>query len=343
VRPLTLARLYALKSLWTVLGCRAAGRALVTALGSTDEGERTVAGMFLVQGGRRAEPLVADAIRRREHLPIVLLVAGDIGARSLEPDLRRLAADPDPDVARAARDALEILSSSRVRNLTSPGELIRGPLTMAGEGTRGALRRLVWLVPLVLIPACAPTRRIPSRAPTDAEIRVLEQAVKPLLEELDPATRPARRDCPLGLVVVQSPTINAGTKLGDPAGGCPAFTIGVTEGMLRRLSLDMLRAVLAHELGHMQLGHLEGQRSRGQTAAIFRPLTAAFDRQQETEADRFAVDLLRRIEPRQPGACVALVYVFALLAEQPLGSAWLASHPSPDGRAEAALARCNRG
>jgi hypothetical protein len=57
----------------------------------------------------------------------------------------------------------------------------------------------------------------------------------------------------------------------------------------------------------------------------------------------FAVDLLRRIAPRHAGACVALVYVFALLAEQPLGSGWLASHPSPDGRAEAALARCNRG
>jgi hypothetical protein len=31
-----------------------------------------------------------------------------------------------------------------------------------------------------------------------------------------------------------------------------------------------------------------------------------------------------------PGACVALVYVFALLTGQPLDSGWLASHPSPD-------------
>lgn len=111
--PLTFARLYALKSLWTGLRCRCAGRALVKALGSTDESERTVAGMFLVQGGQRAEPLVADAIRRREHLPIILLIAGDIRAWRLEPDLRRLAADPDPDVARAARDALEILSAEQ--------------------------------------------------------------------------------------------------------------------------------------------------------------------------------------------------------------------------------------
>ena len=101
--------------LWTATGCRSAGRALVKALGSTDEGERTVAGMLLVQGGKRAVPLVAEAIRRREHLPIVLLIAGDIGASSLESDLRRLTTDPDPDIARAAHDALEILAHSGKR------------------------------------------------------------------------------------------------------------------------------------------------------------------------------------------------------------------------------------
>jgi hypothetical protein len=111
--PLIFGRLYALKSFWTLIGCRSAGRALVRALGSTDEGERTVAGMLLVRGGMRAQPLVAEAIRRREHLPIVLLIAGDIGATSLEPELRRLTVDPDPDVARAAHDALEILTTGQ--------------------------------------------------------------------------------------------------------------------------------------------------------------------------------------------------------------------------------------
>ncbi|HEV8531868.1 MAG TPA: hypothetical protein VGT00_10665 [Methylomirabilota bacterium] len=111
--PLTFVRLYALKSLWTATGCRSAGRGLVRALGSTDEGERTVAGMLLVQGGKRAEPLVAEAIRRREHLPMVLLIAADIGASSLQPDMRRLTTDSDPDVARAAHDALEILAAQQ--------------------------------------------------------------------------------------------------------------------------------------------------------------------------------------------------------------------------------------
>jgi len=109
--PLTFVRLYALKSLWTATGCRSAGRGLVEALGSTDESERTVAGMLLVQSGKRAEPLVAEAIRRRQHLPIALVIAADIGASSLEPDMRRLTADADPDVARAAHDALDILAA----------------------------------------------------------------------------------------------------------------------------------------------------------------------------------------------------------------------------------------
>jgi len=111
--PLIFVRLYVVKSLWTVMGCRSAGRALLTALGSTDEGERTVAGMLLVQGGKRAEPLVAEAIRRRQHLPIVLLIAADNRASSLEPELRRLTTDPDPEVARAAHDALEILTTGQ--------------------------------------------------------------------------------------------------------------------------------------------------------------------------------------------------------------------------------------
>jgi hypothetical protein len=36
--------------------------------------------MLLVQAGKRAKPLVAEAIPRREHLSIVLLIASDIGA-----------------------------------------------------------------------------------------------------------------------------------------------------------------------------------------------------------------------------------------------------------------------
>ncbi len=119
--PLQAARLYALKSLWSATGLRSAGRALVNALGSPDEGVRTVAGMFLVQAGKQAEPLIEEAIHRRQNLPAALLVAGDIGAFRLEPELRRLTADADPDVARAAKDGLRILSAQQATGSNQRG------------------------------------------------------------------------------------------------------------------------------------------------------------------------------------------------------------------------------
>jgi hypothetical protein len=113
MRPWQVARLYAAKSLWSATRLRRAGRALLDALASSDEDLRALAGMLLVQSGKGAEPLIAEAIARREHLPTLLVIAGDIGATALEPDLRRLTTDPDPVVARAARDGLRILGAQR--------------------------------------------------------------------------------------------------------------------------------------------------------------------------------------------------------------------------------------
>jgi Zn-dependent protease with chaperone function len=195
------------------------------------------------------------------------------------------------------------------------------------------------LVLAVALAGCATTRTEPARPATPAEVRAVDQAIRPLAALLDP---PLPRDCPIGLVVVPSRTINAG--IGSAAGraGCASpLALVVTEGAFHRLTLDMLRAILAHELGHVRLGHLEARREHGATPALLRPFIAPFDRAQELEADAFAVRLLRRLEPRQPGACVALVYVLALLAEQPAGTGWLSTHPSPDRRAERVLGGCN--
>src|SRR5260370_23630055 len=109
---LEVARVYAMKFLLNSTGLRSAGRVLVDALDSPDEAIRTVAGMFLVQAGKRAEPLVEDAIRRRKSLPTVLLIAGRIGAVHLEPELRRFTQDLDPQGAKAARDGLRILAAT---------------------------------------------------------------------------------------------------------------------------------------------------------------------------------------------------------------------------------------
>jgi len=44
---------------------------------------------------------------------MVLVIAGDIGASRLEPQLRHFTADPDPEVAKAARDGLRILAAQQ--------------------------------------------------------------------------------------------------------------------------------------------------------------------------------------------------------------------------------------
>jgi len=98
---------------WHATGFSGAGRRVVRALGGADESLRTIAAMLLVKAGPRAEPLLRDALRRRESLPLVLGVLGDIGGPDAERELAPFIDDADPGVARAARDALRVL---RVRH-----------------------------------------------------------------------------------------------------------------------------------------------------------------------------------------------------------------------------------
>src|ERR1700689_972485 len=105
---LSVARLFVCRTLWGV-GVEPAGRCLLTALGSPQEDVRTVAGMFLEQAGKGAEPLVRKGLERGEYLPALLTIAGDIGLPSLAPQIQRLTSHADPQIARAARDALDIL------------------------------------------------------------------------------------------------------------------------------------------------------------------------------------------------------------------------------------------
>jgi hypothetical protein len=98
---------------WRATGATSAGRRVVGTLGGADEGLRTIAAMLLVKAGLRAEPMLRDALRRRESLPLVLGVLGDIGGPDTERELAPFVDDADPGVARAARDALRVL---RVRH-----------------------------------------------------------------------------------------------------------------------------------------------------------------------------------------------------------------------------------
>jgi HEAT repeat protein len=88
-----------------IAGSRAAGARLVSALGSDEEDVRVTAGMLLTRAGRRAEPILLEALKRRENAPAVLEVLGSIGDRAAEPEVERFMHDADPEVAQAASDA----------------------------------------------------------------------------------------------------------------------------------------------------------------------------------------------------------------------------------------------
>lgn len=107
------ARLFAYNALWRHTGLRSAGRALVCALESPDEDLQTIAGTFLAQAGKKAEPLLQEALNRRTSLPMILTILGDIGDWTLEPQLRQFSKDRDPEVAQAAQDALRLLEAHR--------------------------------------------------------------------------------------------------------------------------------------------------------------------------------------------------------------------------------------
>lgn len=103
------AKLMAASELWKRARVKSAGRSLVDSLGSGDEDTRQVAGMLLVKGGRKSVPLIREAIDKRQHLESVLLIAADLGDPGLASRIPAFTDDPDPEVARAARDAVAIV------------------------------------------------------------------------------------------------------------------------------------------------------------------------------------------------------------------------------------------
>src|SRR5271154_1815789 len=107
------AALFVCQALWKWTGLSWPGRVLVGGLGSSNASVRTIAGMFLVRAGRRAGPLLEEALRRRENLPMLLSILGDIGDPQVEGELRSFVQDHDPEIAQAARDALQVLAAHR--------------------------------------------------------------------------------------------------------------------------------------------------------------------------------------------------------------------------------------
>ena len=105
--------LFVVQLMWRCTGSSAAARSLVRALGSSNQNIRTIAGIFLVRAGRRAAPYLEESLKRRENLPMVLAILGDIGDLQVEPELQQFTEDGDPQIAKAARNALRVLAAHR--------------------------------------------------------------------------------------------------------------------------------------------------------------------------------------------------------------------------------------
>ena len=65
--------------------------------------------MFLVKAGKSAQPLLTEALAQRENVPMVLSILADIGDPAVEPQIRSFSSDQDPEVSRAAKEALRTL------------------------------------------------------------------------------------------------------------------------------------------------------------------------------------------------------------------------------------------
>lgn len=107
------ADLYRANTVWKLFGTRGSGQRLIEGLSSPNENVRTLAGMFLVQSGRKAIPLLEHELENRRNMPLVLTILGDIGAVESEGQLRRHLDDPEPEAAKAANEALRALLSSK--------------------------------------------------------------------------------------------------------------------------------------------------------------------------------------------------------------------------------------
>jgi hypothetical protein len=96
-------------------GFTGAGRGLLADFASGDETVRSLAGMFLVRNGRRSLPVLREALARREQMPAVLTMLGDIATDESAELIQQYLSDPDPEVAAAAHSALDILQRNRPR------------------------------------------------------------------------------------------------------------------------------------------------------------------------------------------------------------------------------------
>ena len=136
----------------------------------------------------------------------------------------------------------------------------------------------------------------------------------------------------------------------------PNGAIRVHAGLLEKFNDDEVRYVIAHEIGHVMLGHSKSQLRTAYAASAVREAAAAsnnnavaaisaselgaigeafvnaqFSQKQENEADDYAVDFLRKNGLKADGAVTALRKLETMFGND---RSVFSSHPAPGARAE---------
>ena len=144
--------------------------------------------------------------------------------------------------------------------------------------------------------------------------------------------------------IMDDPHVNAAS-----AGGGEFY---VTTGLLQKANDDQLRGVLAHELAHDDLGHVAKAQALGAGVGIgmiildqvfpgsgrITPvagalITRGYSRQEEYDADRHGVDLLRRAGSSKEVMINTLTWL--LRTEGASGGGFLDTHPGTQERIDA--------
>ena len=188
------------------------------------------------------------------------------------------------------------------------------------------------------------------RGPTPEEQGRVDGVLTPLVSASG-ICRPAE-PCAVGLAIEPVQRIHVAAGPAPPK----KFVIRITTGALRNLEPSELQAALAHELGHVQLGHFETREvrrlaerpaeagSNGSSDEAIR-INRAADRGEEFAADRYAVELLDRL-PGSPGhGCADMLLLLERLDLEQLTPGWanyLSTHPTPAARLQALQAECDK-
>jgi predicted Zn-dependent protease len=205
----------------------------------------------------------------------------------------------------------------------------------------------------VLTTGCAGLGSAPSREPTQTgrtqpasrpldaqQAERLRRIMVPLVGAMD-HPRPLNQ---VRVGIMDDPHVNAAS-----AGGGEFY---VTTGLLQKANDDQLRGVLAHELAHDDLGHVAKAQALGAGVGIgmiildqifpgsgqITPvagalITRGYSRQEEYDADRHGVDLLRRAGYSKEVMINTLTWL--LRTEGGSGGGFLATHPGTQERIDA--------